>query len=169
MHELWLLSLVLILAVSFDFINGFHDTANAIATVISTRVLAPPLAILMAAVLNFLGALSGTAVAKTIGSGIVGTNVSQEVVIAALIGAIIWNLITWYLGIPSSSSHALIGGLIGGGIAQTGVNQVHWNILWNKVLIPFFGSPFVGFIGGYLIMNLLLKIFANFSPIFIGR
>ncbi len=169
MHDLWLMAVVLILAVSFDFINGFHDTANAIATVVSTRVLPPSLAILMAAVLNFAGALSGTAVAKTIGSGIVGTSVSQEVVVAALIGAIIWNLITWYSGTPSSSSHALIGGLMGGGMAQAGVNQVHWNILWNKVLVPFLGSPIAGFIGGWLIMNLLLTIFAKFSPVFVGR
>ncbi len=169
MHDILLLSAVLILAVSFDFINGFHDTANAIATVVSTRVLTPIIAILMAAGLNFLGALSGTAVAKTIGSGIVGSSVSQEVVIAALIGAIIWNLITWYLGIPSSSSHALIGGLVGAGIAQAGLNQVNWAILLNKVLIPFLGSPIVGFIGGYIIMKTLLSLFANFSPLLVGR
>ncbi len=169
MHDIWLLVLVIILAAVFDFINGFHDTANAIATVVSTRVLHPTIAILMAATLNFAGALSGTAVAKTIGSGIVGTNVSQEVVIAALIGAIAWNLITWYFGIPSSSSHALIGGLIGGGVAQTGINQVHWNILRDKVIIPLVGSPLIGFIGGWLIMNLLLTIFAKFSPMFVGR
>lgn len=169
MHDYWLLILVIILAVSFDFINGFHDTANAIATVVSTRVLHPGIAILMAALLNFAGALSGTAVAKTIGSGIVGTNVSQEVVIAALIGAIAWNLITWYRGMPSSSSHALIGGLIGGGIAQLGINQIHWNILWSKVLLPLIGSPIAGFIGGWIIMNFLIKVFANFSPRFVGR
>lgn len=169
MHDLLLLATVLILAVVFDFINGFHDTANAIATVISTRVLTPVIAILMAAGLNFLGALSGTAVAKTIGSGIVGSSVSQEVVIAALIGAIIWNLITWYLGIPSSSSHALIGGLVGAGIAQAGLHQVNWVILLNKVLIPFLGSPIVGFIGGYIIMKTLLRLFANFSPALVGR
>ncbi len=170
MHEgLFLLILVIILGLIFDFINGFHDTANAIATVISTRVLNPKVAILMAAGLNFAGALSGTAVAKTIGSGIVGTNVSQEVVIAALIGAIVWNLITWYLGVPSSSSHALIGGLVGGGIAQAGLNQVNWSILWNKVLIPFLGSPVVGFFGGWILMNMLLAIFAKFSPVFVGR
>lgn len=169
MHDFLLLAAVLILAVTFDFINGFHDTANAIATVVSTRVLTPFVAIFMAAGLNFLGALTGTAVAKTIGSGIVGSSVSQEVVIAALVGAIIWNLITWYLGIPSSSSHALIGGLVGGGIAQTGLNQVNWTILLNKVLLPLFGSPLVGFIGGYIIMSTLMKIFANFSPAFVGR
>ncbi len=169
MHEGSLLILVIILAITFDFINGFHDTANAIATVISTRVLTPNVAIVMAAGLNFLGALSGTTVAKTIGSSIVGTSVSQEVVIAALVGAIVWNLITWYVGIPSSSSHALIGGLIGGGIAQAGLNQVHWPILWNKVLLPLAGSPLVGFFGAWVIMNLLLRIFAQFSPMFVGK
>lgn len=171
MHESLglLLILVILLAVTFDFINGFHDTANAIATVISTRVLTPPIAILMAAGLNFAGALSGTAVAKTIGSGIVGTNVSQEVVIAALIGAIAWNLITWYLGIPSSSSHALIGGLIGAGLGQAGLNQVHWNILKDKVIVPLIGSPIIGFIGGWLLMNILLSVFARFTPSFVGR
>src|SRR5215212_8936157 len=131
-----LLWLVIILAAIFDFINGFHDTANAIATVIATRVLTPGLAILMAAGLNFAGALSGTAVAQTIGSGIVGSQVPQEVVAAALTGAIAWNLITWYFGIPSSSSHALIGGLVGGGIAWAGLNQVHWDKLLEKVVIP---------------------------------
>jgi PiT family inorganic phosphate transporter len=169
MHDIWLLVIVIILAVAFDFINGFHDTANAIATVVSTRVLHPNIAILMAASLNFIGALSGTAVAKTIGSGIVGTTVSQEVVVAALTGAIAWNLITWYWGIPSSSSHALIGGLVGGGIAQSGINQVEWNILRDKVIIPLVGSPLIGFIGGWLLMNLLLALFAKFSPMFIGR
>lgn len=170
MHEVgWLIIAVITLAVIFDFINGFHDTANAIATVVSTRVMAPVLAILMAAGLNFAGALSGTAVAKTIGSGIVGTSVPQEVVIAALAGAIIWNLITWYFGIPSSSSHALIGGLVGAGIAQAGINQVHWNILSNKVIIPFVGSPVIGFIGGWILMNILLWLFAKMSPVFVGR
>lgn len=160
---------VIVLAVIFDFINGFHDTANAIATVVSTRVLAPAAAILMAAGLNFAGALSGTAVAQTIGSGIVGTSVPPEVVVAALIGAIIWNLITWYFGIPSSSSHALIGGLVGAGIAQAGPNQIHWNILGNKVILPLIGSPVVGFIGGWILMNLLLTLFARFTPSFVGR
>src|SRR5262245_9641427 len=109
-----MLMAVIVLAVVFDFINGFHDTANAIATVVATRVLTPLQAIAMAGVLNFLGAISGTAVAKTIGAGLVDTNlVTQTAVVAALTGAIAWNLITWYYGIPSSSSHALIGGLLG--------------------------------------------------------
>ncbi len=169
MHDILLLVTVLILAVTFDFINGFHDTANAIATVVSTRVLSPTIAILMAAGLNFLGALSGTAVAKTIGSGIVGTTVSQEVVIAALIGAIIWNLITWYLGIPSSSSHALIGGLVGAGIAQAGLTQINWGILWGKVILPFVGSPVIGFLGGWILMNILLSVFARFTAGFVSK
>ncbi len=160
MHDLPLY-LVIILAVVFDFINGFHDTANAIATVISTRVLTPIVAILMSAGLNFLGALAGTAVAKTIGSGIVGTNVSTEVIIAALLGAIIWNLITWYYGIPSSSSHALIGGLIGGVIASVGIQQVHGQIFLQKILIPFLASPVVGFVGGIMLMKLMMRLFAN--------
>jgi PiT family inorganic phosphate transporter len=163
-----LLWLVLGLAVVFDFINGFHDTANAIATVVSTRVLAPGVAILMAAVLNFVGALSGTEVAKTIGSGIVGTTVPQVVVAAALAGAIVWNLITWYFGIPSSSSHALIGGLVGGGIAAAGVNQVHWEVLLQKVVVPLVASPVIGFIIALFLMRLLLGLFANASPTRVG-
>ena len=163
-----LLWLVLGLAVVFDFINGFHDTANAIATVVSTRVLAPGVAILMAAVLNFVGALSGTEVAKTIGSGIVGTTVPQEVVAAALAGAIVWNLITWYFGIPSSSSHALIGGLVGGGIAAAGVNQVHWEVLLQKVVVPLVASPVIGFIIALFLMRLLLGLFASASPTRVG-
>src|SRR4051794_10584338 len=127
-----LLIILIGLAVLFDFINGFHDTANAVATVISTRVLAPMTAIVMAAGLNFLGAITGTEVAKTVGSGIVGTDVPLLAVAAGLVGAIIWNLITWYFGIPSSSSHALIGGLIGGGIASLGFDVVRWSVLVNK-------------------------------------
>lgn len=149
---------IIILAVVFDFINGFHDTANAIATVVSTRVISPFWAILMSAGLNFLGAVSGTAVAKTIGSGIIGTHVSQEVIISALLGAIVWNLLTWYFGIPSSSSHALIGGLVGAGIASLGFNIVQWTILLQKVLLPFVLSPLVGFLGAFLIMKFLFVV-----------
>ena len=163
-----LLWVVIVLAVTFDFINGFHDTANAIATVVATRVLTPGLAILMAAGLNFAGALSGTEVARTIGSGIVGSTVPQAVVAAALTGAIAWNLITWYFGIPSSSSHALIGGLVGGGIAWAGLNQVQWNRLFEKVIVPLISSPIIGFFFGLLLMSLLLRIFANASPTRVG-
>lgn len=164
MHNIWFLVCIIVLSVTFDFINGFHDTANAIATVIATRVLSPTLAVLMSAGLNLLGALSGTAVAKTIGSGIIGTAVSQEVVAAALIGGIIWNLVTWYLGIPSSSSHALVGGLIGSGIASVGVRIVKWGVLSQKVLLPFLASPLVGFVGAYILVKVLFIIF-SFLPL----
>src|SRR5262245_52657947 len=110
-----LLVLVVLLALAFDYINGFHDAANAVATVVSTNVLPGRTAVLMAALFNFVGAFAGVGVAKTIGEGIVpeGTTITQTVVAAALVGAILWNLLTWYFGIPSSSSHALIGGLVG--------------------------------------------------------
>ena len=124
------------LAVAFDFINGFHDTANAVATVISTRVMKPWAAIVMAGILNFAGAMSGTEVAKTVGSGIVGASVPLLAITAALVGAIAWNLITWYYGIPSSSSHALIGSLLGAGVASLGIGAVHWSVLQNKVVLP---------------------------------
>src|SRR6266511_1345683 len=136
-----LLALVLVLAVSFDFINGFHDTANAIATVISTRVLSPGPAILMSAAFNFIGALTGQAVAKTITSGLLDPAAdkafgftAQVIVTSALIGAIAWDLITWYFGIPSSSSHALIGGVVGAGVAALGVGNVIWSGLGQKVV-----------------------------------
>jgi PiT family inorganic phosphate transporter len=161
MHDLWYLACIILLAIIFDFINGFHDTANAIATVVSTRVLTPVVAIMMSAGLNLIGALSGTAVAKTIGSGIIGTSVSQEVVAAALLAAIGWNLLTWYFGIPSSSSHALIGGLLGAGIASLGMEIVHWQALWSKVLLPFVASPILGFLGAYVFLKLLFFICRN--------
>jgi PiT family inorganic phosphate transporter len=172
-----LLALVLVLALSFDFINGFHDTANAIATVIATRVLAPGAAILMAAVLNFFGALSGQAVAKTITSGLVDANAvkdlpfapSQLLVMAALIGAITWNLITWYYGIPSSSSHALIGGVVGAGIGALGANNVIWSGLGQKVVIPLILSPVIGFIGAMLFTKLLMWLFGQASPRVVGN
>ncbi|HET9886942.1 MAG TPA: inorganic phosphate transporter, partial [bacterium] len=119
-----LLFTLIALALIFDYINGFHDTANAVATVISTRVMKPWVAILMAAVLNFAGAMSGTEVAKTVGSGIVGDSIPLISIAAALVAAILWNLITWYFGIPSSSSHALIGSLLGAGVASLGAGAV---------------------------------------------
>jgi PiT family inorganic phosphate transporter len=152
------------LAVVFDFINGFHDTANAVATVISTRVLRPSVAIVMAAVLNFVGAMTGTEVAKTVGSGIVGAQVPLMAISAALVGAILWNLITWIYGIPSSSSHALIGSLLGAGVASLGIHTVHWNVLWGKVALPLFLSPVVGFIAALWLMRLLIRLFASMPP-----
>ena len=163
-----LLWTLIALAVLFDFINGFHDTANAVATVISTRVMKPWVAIVMAGVLNFAGALSGTAVAKTVGSGIVGASVPLFAISAALAVAIAWNLITWYYGIPSSSSHALIGSLLGAGIASLGMGAVHWSVLQDKVVLPLLLSPAAGFIIAIGLMRLLIRIFAMMPPARVG-
>jgi PiT family inorganic phosphate transporter len=162
-----LLIIVMLLAVVFDYINGFHDTANAIATSVSTRALRPDHAILMSATANFLGALTGTAVAKTISSGIASTpdgNAGQVIVAAALVGAIIWNLITWRVGIPSSSSHALIGGLLGAVLGATGTGAYKWDGIWGKVLFPLVTSPIVGLILGFLVMVVLLNLFRLVHP-----
>lgn len=150
-----LLAAVLILAVVFDFINGFHDTANAIATVVATRVLSPRQAIMMAAGLNFLGAFSGTAVAATVGKGIVDPGaVTLLVIIAALGGAIAWDLITWYFGIPSSSSHALIGGVIGGALAFQGTSVLNRPGI-EKIVLSLVFSPLMGFGIAFVLMILL--------------
>ncbi len=151
-----MLVVVILIALVFDFINGFHDTANSIATSISTRVLTPRLAILMSAVLNFVGALVSVNVATTIATGIVNGALAQYVIAAALCGAIVWDLITWYFAIPSSSSHALIGSLIGAAIIVSGgLNVINWANVWRKVIIPLFSSPFIGFIIGYIVMKIL--------------
>jgi len=156
------LVLVIALAVVFDYINGFHDTANAIATSVATRALSPRVAVLMAAAFNFIGAFAGTAVAKTIGAGLVDeTTTTQTVVMAALIGAIAWNLITWYFGIPSSSSHALIGGLLGATVAAAGSGALKVDGIVNKVLIPMVTSPAIGFIVAFGLMLALYWIFRN--------
>jgi PiT family inorganic phosphate transporter len=157
------------LAVSFDYINGFHDTANAIATSVSTRALKPEHAILLSATANFVGALVfGTAVAGTIGSGIVQDNTvlgnGATVLMAALLGAITWNLITWRLAIPSSSSHALIGGLIGAAWAEAGSNAVQWGNFGFKVLVPLFSSPLLGFAIGLALMVILLNSIGWANP-----
>jgi PiT family inorganic phosphate transporter len=141
-----MLVFVVVLAVAFDYTNGFHDTANSIATSVATRALSPGWAILMATSFNFIGAFAGTAVAKTIGSGLVDDQTTtQAIVAAALIGAITWNLITWQQGLPSSSSHALIGGLLGATVIGAGVGALNVNGIVNKVLIPMFTSPLLGF------------------------
>jgi PiT family inorganic phosphate transporter len=158
---------VLGLAVLFDYINGFHDTANAIATSVSTRALRPEHAILMSATANFVGALTGTAVAKTISSGLAttpGGADGQTIVAAALIGATIWNLITWRLGIPSSSSHALIGGLLGAVIVSVGTSAVIVDGVINKVILPLVGSPIAGITIGFLFMVVLLNVFQRANP-----
>jgi PiT family inorganic phosphate transporter len=162
------LIVVIALAVVFDFINGFHDTANAVATVISTRVMRPWVAIVMAAVLNFAGAMAGTEVAKTVGSGIVGSSVPLGAISAALVAAIVWNLFTWYRGIPSSSSHALVGSLLGAGVATLGVSAVHWSVLWSKVALPLLISPVVGFLVALWLMRLLVRLFGSVAPSRVG-
>jgi PiT family inorganic phosphate transporter len=162
-----LLIAVLVLAVVFDYINGFHDTANAIATSVSTRALKPEQAILLSAAANFMGALTGTAVARTIASGIATTPDGadgQVIVAAALMGAITWNLITWRLGIPSSSSHALIGGLIGSVIAASGPDALNVDGILQKVIVPLVSSPIIGVLGGFTLMVILLNLFRRAQP-----
>jgi len=152
-----LLIAIVVLALAFDYTNGFHDTANAIATSVSTRAISPRVAILMAAGLNLLGALVSTSVAKTVGEGIVNTDlVTLQVVMAALVGAVVWNLITWRVGIPSSSSHALFGGLIGAMIASAGVSGVIWSGVFDKIILPMVFSPLFGFLGAWLLMTGLI-------------
>lgn len=163
MYVLWI---VVFLALSFDFINGFHDTANAIATTVSTRALKPRVAILLAAVMNFVGALTFTGVAATIGKGVADPSKLEhgvEIVIAALLSAIAWNLITWWFGIPSSSSHALIGSLMGAVIAGAGVSNINSDGLM-KIVTALVSSPFIAFTAGFIIMWILKLIFAKSSP-----
>jgi len=150
-----LLAIIVLVALVFDYTNGVHDSANAIATVISTQVMSPKAAVIMAGTLNFVGAFLGTHVAETIGKGIVKPEMimgCQTLLLAALIGAICWNLLTWYIGLPSSSSHALIGGLIGAGIVYSGWGSLDYRSIIQKVIIPLFLSPLTGFIAGYLFM-----------------
>jgi PiT family inorganic phosphate transporter len=169
-HLLTLVVAVVALSLAFDFINGFHDTANAIAASVSTGVLTPRRAILMAAVLNFLGALWGTEVAKTIGHGIINTTIfdighpaGQWVVIAALTSAIAWNLLTWYWGLPSSSSHAIIGGLIGSAVAGYGWTMLQWNGV-ERIFIFLIASPLIGGTLSFSIMVSLMWIFRRATP-----
>ena len=148
-----LLIVVIVTAIVFDFINGFHDAANAIATVVSTGVLPVRTAVIIAGVFNFIGAITGTAVAKTIAGGFADPAiVTQTVVLAALLGAIIWNLITWWYGIPSSSSHALVGALAGAVVAHGGVSAFKWSALAEKVLLPLVVSPLLGFLMAFAVM-----------------
>ena len=160
-----LLIAVVAIALTFEFINGFHDCANAIATIVSTKVLAPKQAVLFGATLEFVGALTGTHVAKTIGSGIVNSEmITLTVIFCALLAAVLWNLFTWYLGLPSSSSHALIGGLLGATIVKAGVSAVHVSTLIDKVIIPMFTSPVLGFCTGFMLMLLLIRILFRANP-----
>jgi inorganic phosphate transporter, PiT family len=154
MHWPAALVLLVVLALAFDFTNGFHDAANAIASAVSTKALSLRGALALAAVMNMVGALAGTGVAVTVAKGVISTpspDIGLNVVIAALTGAIVWNLITWYFGLPSSSSHALIGGLVGAALASA--TAVQWSGVLDKVVLPMVISPLVGFALGYLIMT----------------
>lgn len=162
--------LIVIFSLIFDYVNGFHDSANAIATVVSTRALSPSQAIVLAGVLNIAGAFLSTNVAKTIGKGMVNpSEVTQMVILAGLLGAIAWNLITWYFGLPSSSSHALIGGLIGAVIVHSGFRVVYWKSLLDKVIIPALISPVAGLIGGFIFMLMLMWVFRKAMPVRINN
>lgn len=165
--ELAVVIIVVVASLAFDYTNGFHDAANAIATSVSTRALTPRAALVMAAVFNLIGALLGEGVAKTIGSGIV--NLSEQpvmsglvIVLAGVMGAITWNLITWWYGLPSSSSHALIGGLMGAGIVSAA--HVEWWVIFDKVIIPMIASPLVGFTLAFAVMVAVMWIFRNANP-----
>jgi PiT family inorganic phosphate transporter len=178
-----LILLVIFIALVFTYINGFHDTANSIATVVSTKVLTPRQAILLAAITNLAGAFCGTAVAATVASGLVDAQVAtMPVLCCALVAAILWSLLTWWFGLPSSSSHALVGGLCGAVLAASGnrwssiiwsvPGKDHWwqgkGILW-KVIVPMISSPIVGFIGGFIVMSALYFLLRNWRPVTVNR
>src|SRR5947207_13780950 len=160
-----LLVIVVVVALGFDFTNGFHDTANAVATSVSTRALTPRMAVLIAAVANLAGAFVTTAVAKTVGKGIIDTGLATEkTVLAALAGAIVWNLLTWWLGLPSSSSHALIGGLVGAALAQSGFHGVLWHGLAHRVIIPALVAPSLAFVAGGALLVAIFWLFMRVTP-----
>ncbi|WP_443652424.1 inorganic phosphate transporter [Dialister invisus] len=162
MPDIYAIGLVIVLALAFDFINGFHDTANAIATCIATRSLSPRIAIIMSAFLNFVGAMVSTGVAKTIGGEIVTSSqmVDSTVLIAALFAAIVWNLFTWKIGMPSSSSHALIGGVLGAVTISYGTGAINGNGVF-MIVVGLIGSPVIAMFSGYVIMTLLFILFRN--------
>src|ERR687885_522753 len=164
MNEI-LLWVVVVVALGFDFTNGFHDTANAVATSVSTRALSPRLAVLVAAVANLAGAFVTTAVAKTVGKGIIDTGLANgRTVLAALFGAIAWNLLTWWFGLPSSSSHALIGGLVGAALVQSGSRGVLWHGIAHKVVIPALAAPAIAFGGAFVLLLAIYWAFAWLTP-----
>ena len=165
MPDTSLIILVVVLALTFDFINGFHDTANAIATCVSTRAIRPGVAIVGTAILNFIGAMISTGVAKTIGGDIVmsASMITEVTIVAGLIGAIIWNLVTWWFGMPSSSSHALIGGIIGAVIVSAGISALNgWGIL--KIVLSLIISPVAAMICGYILMKIVFAICHSYKP-----
>ena len=160
-----LLVVVIAVGLAFDFTNGFHDTANYVATWVGTRALSPRMAVAVSAAANLAGAFVTTAVAKTVGKGIIDTGLaSEKTVLAALLGAIVWNLLTWRIGLPSSSTHALIGGLVGAALVQSGSSGVQWHGIVEKVVIPGAISPAVGFAGAFFLMVAIYRIFFRAPP-----
>src|ERR1051326_7462216 len=160
-----LLVVVVVVGLAFDFTNGFHDTANYVATWVGTRALSPWWAVGVSAVANLAGAFVTTAVAKTVGKGLIDSHLAtNQAILAALIGAIAWNLLTWWLGLPSSSTHALVGGLCGAALAQSGTKGVLWHGLWEKVIVPAAVSPVAGFAGAFLLVVLIYRLFFRVSP-----
>ncbi|MCY3018435.1 MAG: inorganic phosphate transporter [Planctomycetota bacterium] len=163
----FLLAAIVVVALIFDYTNGAMDSGNAIATVVSTKVLSPRTAVAMAAVLNLLGAFIGTKVASTMGKGIVNADMvmgCHSLILAALLGAIVWNGLTWYLGLPSSSSHSLVGGLMGAAIAHGGWASLNYQSILEKIILPLLLSPLTGFIAGYLLMLALAWMFVRANP-----
>jgi inorganic phosphate transporter, PiT family len=160
-----LLVVVVVGALAFDFTNGFHDTANYVATWVGTRALSPRWAVVISAAANLAGVFVTTAVAKTVAEGIIETSLATEqTILAALLGAITWNLLTWRLGLPSSSTHALIGGLVGAALVQSGTAGVQWHGLWEKVIVPGAFSPVIGFAGALVLMVLIYRFFFRVTP-----
>src|SRR5439155_1268624 len=160
-----LLVIVVAVALTFDFTNGFHDTANSIATAVSTRALSPRAAVLLAAVANLGGAFLTTAVAKTVGKGLIDTHLATgKLVLAALIGAIAWNLLTWCFGLPSSSSHALIGGLVGAALVESGSQGVLWHGVAHKVVIPALAAPAIAFGAAFVLLVVIYRVFSWLNP-----
>ncbi len=181
---LWIIFFVIFVALAFEYINGFHDTANSIATVVGTKVLTPRQAIALAAVTNLIGALAGHAVPKTVSSGLVDSSfVSPLVIACALLGGIAWNLITWWFGLPSSSTHALVGGICGATFASAHHNPkaIIWSVekmkdgkvvmegVLHKVVMPMISSPVIGFVGGFVVMGLFYLLLRNARPRFVNR
>ena len=160
-----LLVVVVVVALGFDFTNGFHDTANYVATWVGTRALSPRAAVAVSAAANLAGAFVTTAVAKTVGSGLIDTGLATDkTVLAALLGAIAWNLLTWWGGLPSSSTHALVGGLVGAALVQSGSQGVVWSGIWEKVILPGLASPAIGFVAAFFGVVLIYRIFHRLTP-----
>src|SRR5437899_2659166 len=160
-----LLVIVVVVALGFDFTNGFHDTANAVATSVGTRAVSPRVAVLIAAVANLAGAFVTTAVAKNVAKGLIDAHLAtQQTLLAALLGAIAWNLLTWWFGLPSSSSHALIGGLVGAALVQSGTKGVLWHGIAHKVVIPALVAPVLAGLSAFLVLLALLWLFARVHP-----